>query len=147
MVLVGARPDRRSWPFPCEVRPWIPGREAAEIATFTVGIMPLPDDPWSRGKCGYKLVQYSACGRPAVASPIGANTDIVIPDVTGLLATSEDSWVNALERLVGDAALRERLGRAARAHVEAKYALQRTAPIVAGILERATTRGIASCAA
>jgi glycosyltransferase involved in cell wall biosynthesis len=147
VVLVGAREGRRRWPFPCEVRPWIPGGEAAAIAGFTVGIMPLPDDPWSRGKCGYKLVQYMACGRPAVASPVGANRDIVVPDVTGLLATSEEEWEQALARLLGDDALRARLGRAGRAHVESGYALQRTAPIVAGLLRRASSRGVASCAA
>jgi glycosyltransferase involved in cell wall biosynthesis len=147
VVLVGARPDRRDWPFPCEVRPWVPGREAAEIATFTLGIMPLADDPWSRGKCGYKLVQYLACGRPAVASPVGANREIVLPDVTGLLATDEEDWVRALERLIGDGALRERLGRGARAHIEARYTIQRTAPVVAGVLHRAATGGTRSCAA
>jgi glycosyltransferase involved in cell wall biosynthesis len=147
VVLVGARADRRDWPFPCEVRPWVPGREAAEIATFAVGIMPLADDPWSRGKCGYKLVQYGACGRPAIASPVGANRDIVLPGVTGLLATGEEEWVQALERLLGDAALRERLGRGARAHIEARYALHRTAPVVAGLLHRAALGAAPSCAA
>jgi glycosyltransferase involved in cell wall biosynthesis len=147
VVLVGAASDPRRWPFPCEVRPWIAGQDAAEIAAFTVGIMPLADDPWSRGKCGYKLVQYLACGRPAVASPVGANRDIVLPEVTGLLATGEEEWVGALERLLGDAALRERLGRGARAHVEARYTVQRTAPVLAGVLRRAAAGGGSSCAA
>ena len=145
VVLVGVDPGRR-WPFPCEERPWIVGGEAAEIAAFDVGIMPLGDDPWSRGKCGYKLVQYLACGRPAVASPVGMNPDIVVPDVTGLLASSEDEWVAALERLLGDAVLRDRLGRAGRAHVDARFSLSRTAPLVAAALRRAAG-GATTCAA
>jgi glycosyltransferase involved in cell wall biosynthesis len=146
VVLVGVTPGLRRWPFPYEERPWVDGREAADIAGFDIGIMPLADDPWSRGKCGYKLVQYLACGRPAVASPVGVNEAIVVDGVTGLLATTEDAWVAALERLIGDAPLRARLGAAGRAHVEARYALQRTAPLVADVLRRAAG-GAASCAA
>jgi glycosyltransferase involved in cell wall biosynthesis len=146
VVLVGVTPGLRRWPFPCEERPWVEGREAADIAGFDIGIMPLADDPWSRGKCGYKLVQYLACGRPAVASPVGVNPAIVIDGRTGLLATTGDEWVAALERLVGDAPLRARFGAAGRAHVEAHYALHRTAPLVADVLRRAAG-GTASCAA
>jgi glycosyltransferase involved in cell wall biosynthesis len=137
VVLVGVTPGRRSWPFPCEERPWAEGREAEDIAGFDIGIMPLADEPWSRGKCGFKLVQYLVCGRPAVASPVGVNPAIVIDGVTGLLASSEDEWVAALDRLVADAPLRARLGAAGRAHVEAHYALHRTAPLVADVLRRA----------
>jgi glycosyltransferase involved in cell wall biosynthesis len=146
VVLVGVTPGLRRWPFPCEERPWVEGREAADIAGFDIGIMPLADDPWSRGKCGFKLVQYLACGRPAVASPVGVNPAIAIDGVTGLLAASEDDWVAALDRLVADAPLRARLGAAGRAHVEAHYALHRTAPLVADVLRRAAG-GAASCAA
>jgi len=137
VVLVGVTPGLRSWPFPCEEREWEEGREAADIAGFDIGIMPLVDEPWSRGKCGFKLVQYLACGRPAVASPVGVNPAIVIDGETGLLAASEDEWVAAVDRLVADAPLRARLGAAGRAHVEAHYALQRTAPLVADVLRRA----------
>jgi glycosyltransferase involved in cell wall biosynthesis len=146
VVLVGVTPGRRAWPFPCEERPWVDGREAADIAGFDIGIMPLADEPWSRGKCGYKLVQYLACGRPAVASPVGVNPAIVIDGETGLLASSEDQWVAALDRLAGDAALRARLGAAGRVHVEAQYALQRTAPLLADVLRRAAG-GPAPCVA
>jgi len=146
VVLVGVTPGLRAWPFPCEERPWVDGREAADIAGFDIGVMPLADEPWSRGKCGFKLVQYLACGRPAVASPVGVNPDIVIDGETGLLASTGDEWVAALDRLIGDGALRARLGAAGRAHVEARYALQRTAPLVADVLRRAA-RGATPCAA
>ena len=146
VVLVGVTPGLRSWPFPCEERAWTEGREAEDVAGFDIGIMPLADEPWSRGKCGYKLVQYLACGRPAVASPVGVNPAIVIDGETGLLASSEDEWVAALDRLVADAPLRARLGAAGRAHVEAHYALQRTAPLVADVLRRAAG-GAPPCAA
>jgi glycosyltransferase involved in cell wall biosynthesis len=146
VVLVGVTPGRRAWPFPCEERPWVEGREPADIAGFDIGIMPLADDPWSRGKCGFKLVQYLACGRPAVASPIGVNPGIVIDGVTGLLASSEDEWVEALQRLLGDADLRAHLGRAGRAHVSAHFSLAQTAPLVAATLRRASG-GATTCVA
>ena len=146
VVLVGVTPGLRSWPFPCEERPWVEGREAEEIAGFDLGIMPLADDPWSRGKCGYKLVQYLACGRPAVASPVGVNPAIVIDGVTGLLADTDEAWVAALDRLIDDPALRARLGRAGRAHIESHYALQRTAPLVADVLRRAAGGAATRCA-
>ncbi|MEO5821430.1 MAG: glycosyltransferase family 4 protein [Vicinamibacteraceae bacterium] len=146
VVLVGVTPGLRSWPFPCEERPWIENGEAADIAGFDIGIMPLADDAWSRGKCGFKLVQYLACGRPAVASPVGVNPAIVLDGQTGLLASSEAEWVTALDRLIDDPALRARLGAAGRAHVDAHYAMHRTAPLVADVLRRAAG-GAASCAA
>jgi glycosyltransferase involved in cell wall biosynthesis len=146
VVLVGAGPGAERRPYPCESRPWVDGREAAEIATFDVGIMPLADDPWSRGKCGYKLIQYLACGRPAVASPVGMNHEIVVPEVTGLLASTEDEWVAALERLLADAPLRARFGAAGRAHVASRFTLARTAPLVADTLRKAAG-GASACAA
>jgi glycosyltransferase involved in cell wall biosynthesis len=146
VVLVGSGPGPHRRPYPCEERPWVDGREAADIASFDVGIMPLADDPWSRGKCGYKLIQYLACGRPAAASPVGMNPEIVVPEVTGLLASTEDEWVAALERLLGDSGLRARLGQAGRAHVAAHFTLTQTVPVVAAALRRAAG-GAPMCAA
>jgi len=116
------------------VRPWSEETEVADIQRFDVGIMPLPDEPWERGKCGYKLIQYMACGRPAVASPVGANAQIVEPGVNGFLATTTADWIRALGAL-RDSALRERMGRAGRAKVEREYCLQITAPRLAALLQ------------
>ncbi len=90
--------------------------------------MPLPDEPFARGKCGYKLIQYMACGKPVVASPVGVNSVIVRNGVEGFLASSTDEWIASLQKLVDDSALRKQMGQAGRARVEAEYSLQVTAP-------------------
>jgi glycosyltransferase involved in cell wall biosynthesis len=101
----------------CRVRNirWTREGEAAEVAAFDAGIMPLAlDEPWSRGKCAYKLLQYMAAGVPAVGSDVGMNADLIRSGENGLLARSAADWVDALARLAGDPALRARLGRAGR---------------------------------
>lgn len=107
---------------------WREHREIADIQSMDIGIMPLPDEPWARGKCGYKLIQYGACGLPVVSSPVGVNAEIVRDGETGFNAVTPDDFEAALERLIGDAALRMRLGAAGRARVEADYSLARHAP-------------------
>lgn len=119
-----------------EQHAWAEDTEAELLRCVHVGIMPLPDTPWERGKCGYKLIQYMACGRPVVASPIGVNQDIVTPDV-GFLAASEEQWVSALKRLAKDARLRERMGVHARDRAETDYSLQAVAPRVIELLQDA----------
>ncbi len=111
-----------------ERRPWREEREAADIRQFDAGIMPLPDAPWERGKCGYKLIQYMACGRPVVASPVGVNRHIVVPGENGFLATSPGEWLAALRQLRADPLLRQRMGLAGRAEVERSYSLQGNVP-------------------
>ena len=96
--------------------------------------MPLPDDEWTRGKCGYKLLQYFAAGVPAVASPVGVNRAIV-GEERGMLASSNDDWFKALEMLVRDAQARREMGSNARQFVEAKYSYERWAPELAGMLK------------
>ncbi|WEN42111.1 hypothetical protein CKCBHOJB_01696 [Thauera sp. GDN1] len=111
---------------PVEVVAWREETEVDEIRGFDVGIMPLPDEPWARGKCGFKLIQYMACGLPVVASPVGVNAEIVADGGNGFLARDGGEWVAALARLKGDAALGGRLGKAGRRKVEARYCLQVT---------------------
>lgn len=110
----------RSYPF--TYRTWEESREVADIQAMDIGIMPLPDADWARGKCGYKLIQYMACGLPVVASPVGVNTDIVEHGVNGFLATTDAEWRTALETLTSDAELRKRMGAAGRARVEQAFA-------------------------
>ena len=134
--LVGARDPY--WPdVPHDVLPWSEDGEAVMLDTLDIGIMPLPDMPWERGKCGYKLVQYMACGKPVVASPVGVNREIVSHGVNGFLAETADQWVEALSRLLGDPDLRQRMGAAGRARVERSYAIQVTAPRLAALLHMA----------
>lgn len=111
-----------------ESLPWSADTEAAVIAQSDVGIMPLRDTPWEQGKCAYKLIQYMACGLPTVASPIGANCDVVIDGETGFFADTASAWVQKLQLLLCDVALRQRLGQAGRARVASEYCLQQTAP-------------------
>lgn len=111
-----------------EMMAWSADTEASAISECDVGIMPLQDTPWEQGKCAYKLIQYMACGLPTVASPIGANRDVVIEGETGFFADTANAWVEKMELLLGDAALRQRLGQAGRARVETEYCLQQAAP-------------------
>ena len=116
-----------------ETRPWSESTEVAELQRFDVGIMPLPDEAWERGKCGYKLIQYMACGLPVIASPVGACRQIVEHGMNGFLAYTSSEWIVAL-RTLQDPALRARLGAAGRTKVEQAYCLQVTAPRLASLL-------------
>lgn len=118
-----------------ECRPWNATTEAQDLWDFDVGIMPLPDEAWARGKCGMKAIQYMAVGVPAVVSPVGANRTIVRDGVDGYHAATDDDWVDRLERLLADAELRQRLGRAARASVELSYSAETQAPRVAALMK------------
>ncbi len=120
---------------PVEVLPWCDETEVEEMRRFDVGIMPLPDEPWARGKCGFKLIQYMACGLPVVASPVGVNAEIVEPGINGWLASTLDEWVSALRKLAVDRDLRIKMGMAGRKKVEEQYCLQVTAPKVVALLQ------------
>ncbi len=102
---------------------WSVKNETAALLHFDVGIMPLPDERWSRLKCGFKLLQYMAAGLPAVASPVGVNSQIILPGITGELATSTADWVRALSTLLIDAERRKSLGQAGRNRVDHHYSL------------------------
>jgi glycosyltransferase involved in cell wall biosynthesis len=96
-------------------RPQVPREiEGAALAACDVGLAPLTDDAWTRGKGGYRSIQYAAAGLPSVASPVGANCEVVTAGETGLFATTPREWHAALTTLGGDANLRRRLGAAAR---------------------------------
>lgn len=125
---------------PVEFIPWREDREAELLAGIDTGIMPLPDEPWERGKCAYKLIQYMAAGRAVVASPVGANAEVVENGVTGLLATTTEEWTAALERLRLDAVGRAAMGAAGRRRVEERYCLQVQADRLAAALRRAARR-------
>lgn len=119
------------------VVPWRAETEVADLLPLDVGLMPLSDDPWSRGKCGMKALQYMALGIPPVVSPVGVNATIVRHDENGLHATSDDEWVAALLRLLDDPGLRARLGTEARRTVEAGYSARVIVPRVAAIFREA----------
>jgi glycosyltransferase involved in cell wall biosynthesis len=124
-----------------ECRPWNSATEAEDLWGFSVGVMPLPDEPWARGKCGMKAIQYMAVGLPAVVSPVGANRTIVRDGIDGYHAMSGDQWVDRLERLLADAQLRRRMGDAARASVAERYSAEVQAPRVAALIKDVIERG------
>lgn len=129
--------DTQALGLPMASIPWTESSEVASIQGFDVGIMPLVDGPFERGKCGYKLIQYMACGLPVVASPVGVNAEIVEHGVNGFLASTPQEWENALTTLITDSALRQRMGQAGRCKVEEHYSLQVTGPRLAELLKRA----------
>jgi hypothetical protein len=120
--------------FDVEFRPWRLETENEELSQIGVGISPLPDTPWERGKCGVKLLQYMACGMPVVASPVGANANIVTHGVNGFLATQTEEWTTALRRLVADPDLRRQLGAAGRETVATRFSVQRAAETITSVL-------------
>ena len=111
-----------------ELVDWTEASEVAEVQGFDIGIMPLIDAPFERGKSGYKLIQYMACGLPTVASPVGVNTEIVTHGQTGFLASDASEWANSLGRLAADADLRRSMGRGGRDRAIASYSLASQAP-------------------
>ena len=120
---------------------WTEESEVASMLPFDVGIMPLPDEPWERGKCGYKLIQYMGCWKPVVASPVGVNRSLVRDGVNGWLASTSSDWVASLGRLVADPSLRNSMGLAGRAMVDRTYHLGVAAPRLVRILRAAAAIG------
>jgi glycosyltransferase involved in cell wall biosynthesis len=97
------------------------------LSPIDIGVMPLPDDEWSRGKCGLKALQYMALGIPTVMSPVGVNRAIA-RDGAAILASSDTEWAQALRALIDDPELRARLGEIGRARVEKEYSVHAVAP-------------------
>ncbi|HJZ89631.1 MAG TPA: glycosyltransferase [Gemmataceae bacterium] len=119
-------------------RDWSEEREAVEIAAGDIGISWIPDDPWSRGKCGLKVLQYMAAGLPVVTNPVGVHAEMVRHGETGFLATTIDEWVNAISTLAVDSDLRRRLGAAGRRLVEDRYSLQAGAALWLNLIQGLT---------
>lgn len=132
-LAIGAE-HKASSELPFTFRTWEESREVADIQAMDIGIMPIPDAPWARGKCGYKLIQYMACGLPVIASPVGVNRDIVTHGVNGFLASNDTEWHAAIATLVNDAELRARMGEEGRKRVVEQYSLQAHGPRVAQLL-------------
>ena len=116
---------------------WRSETEVEDLSAIDIGIMPLPDDNWSKGKCALKALQYMALGIPTICSPVGVNSTIIDDGVNGYLAAGGDEWVGKLRRLIHDPALRKTVGRAGRKTVEERYSAKVVAPVVAKIFENA----------
>lgn len=122
-----------------ECRPWSEYDEVLQIKEFDIGIMPLLDSPWERGKCGYKLIQYMACGVPVIASPVGVNELIVEDGASGYLAGDQKAWLDAFKRLASEPEKRKVFGARGRQVVEERYCLQVIAPRVAKLFKEVNT--------
>lgn len=133
-----------------DYRPDIPGfqslpfdlqNEIDDLHAMDIGIMPLPDTEWTRGKCAFKAIQYMATGVATIASPVGMVTELIQHGSNGLLATSQEEWFRALCSLVEDWALRRQLAMNARQTIERSYSLQTWGPRFVELLERITLQG------
>lgn len=144
-VAIGARPEQLAGT-PFEASEWGEDSEVAQLHGFDIGIMPLPDAQWERGKCGYKLIQYMACGLPVVASPVGVNTDIVDPGKNGFLALTPEQWAEGIRTLAMDAGLRRRMGDEGRRRVEQTYCVQAQTGRLVEMLNSVVRQEGAACA-
>lgn len=115
---------------------WSAQGEAREIASSHIGIAPMPDDPWTRGKCGLKVLQYMAARLPVLVSASGVHHDIVCAAETGFLAQTPDQWIKAIEKMGADAVLRDAMGRAGRTRIIDRYSLDATFAKLLASLER-----------
>lgn len=109
---------------------WRSESEVEDLRAIDIGIMPLPDDQWSKGKCGLKALQYMALGKPTICSPVGVNTDIIQDGENGMIADGQAEWVEKLSRLLVESDLRKTLGMAGRRTVETSYSATSQAPRV-----------------
>jgi len=124
---------------PVELALWDGEREGEQLASCHLGLAPLTDDLWTRGKGGYRCIQYAAAGLPCIASPVGANREVVIPGETGLWARTPEEWMEALSGLLENPALRGKLGAQARLRAQARYDLRVLAPRYVGWLSQLAT--------
>lgn len=109
---------------------WSAENENSLINQFSIGVMPLPDNEYTRGKCSYKMLQYMACGKPVIVSPVGMNQKILSEDEVGFAATEEQQWLDLFLRLKNENTIRKSLGKNARMVVEEKYSIKKYAPII-----------------
>jgi glycosyltransferase involved in cell wall biosynthesis len=105
-------------------QPWKKATEVTDLEEIDIGIMPLPDDEWAKGKCGLKGLQYMAFAIPAIMSPVGVNTEIIQDGVNGFLADSEDEWFEKLSILIESFELRKKMGEEGRKTVVGKYSVK-----------------------
>lgn len=128
-------PEYECDPIEVDAMRWRAKTEVEDLSPIDIGVMPLPEDKWSKGKCGAKALQFMAMGIPTVCSPVGVNTDIIQDDRNGFLANTEEEWIDKLSRLLRSAELRRRLGAAGRVTVEQQYSAISQAPRIYEIFE------------
>lgn len=122
VIIADKKPD---WELPHQrFIPWNEQTEQEDLLQIDIGIMPLKENAWSEGKCGFKLIQYLALGIPAVAAPVGVNNNIIDHGVNGFLCTSKEEWKGCLKQLVTNAAVRKQMGLVGREKIVKEYSIQ-----------------------
>lgn len=143
MKVSGAGRDIEFAGVPVRNVPWSLDREVELFNSCDIGVYPLVDDEWSKGKCGFKAIQFMACGVAVVASGVGVNREIIQDGVNGFLATNEDEWVEKIGRLLSEPDLRARFAAAGRRTIEERYSLRVNAPKLVAtfrdVIARSTT--------
>ena len=117
---------------------WSPEKENELINEFSIGLMPLTDDDFTRGKCSYKMLQYLACGKPVVVSPVGMNTKILAADIVGIPAVKKEDWINAFEMLKNDSSFYQTCAENGRRLVEREYSITKYCPIISTHFKKLT---------
>lgn len=120
VIIADKKPDLK---FEFTYMAWNKTTEIHDLLSFDIGVMPLPNDEWSQGKCGFKILQYMALQIPAVASPVGVNTEIIKDGISGFLCAQKDEWINKLIQLIKNEPLRNELGRAGGEVVQKRYSV------------------------
>ncbi len=121
---------------------WTAEDEVEDLKSLDIGVMPLTDNPWSRGKCGLKILQYYGVGVPVVCTPVGVNRDVVQDGVNGFWAMTDDEWIAKLSALIEDPTLRQKMGLKGRDLVRRSYSIQGCAPTLYGVLHEVAQRGV-----
>jgi glycosyltransferase involved in cell wall biosynthesis len=136
---IGRRPLEMETKLRVDFVPWTIDSGRRALQDFDIGIMPLEDTEWNRGKCGFKLIQYMAVGIPAVATPIGVNQEIILDGQTGYLASSVDEWKEMISRLIERKDLRRRMGVLGRKRVISHYSVHSALPKLESVLRQAAS--------
>jgi glycosyltransferase involved in cell wall biosynthesis len=137
LLVVADAPPAAAWEaLPMRFATWTPETEVQHLQDMDIGLMPLPDKPFERGKCGCKAIAYMACGIPALVSPVGASAQIVVHGETGFHCRSDTDWVRYLCLLIKDPKLRQQMGQAARTHVEKRYSVRCLLPRIVEVFEQ-----------
>lgn len=123
-IVVYGESNYKNDDFEVEAIAWSHETEVKTISSFDIGIMPLPNNQWSQGKCAMKGLQYMGLGVAAILSPVGMNKDVIVNGVNGYLADTEEEWIDRIEELIADSKLRERLGYNGRKTIEEKFSCQ-----------------------
>lgn len=132
-ILIIANKERSTGLKYVDFRPWSKQTEVEDLLTIDIGLMPLSDDIWAKGKCGFKALQYMALEIPALVSPVGVNTEIVDDAVNGFYCSNEAGWFECIERLILDKEFRKELGKAGRKKVIASYSVASNSATVLGL--------------